>query len=101
MSDTVKPEPQSAASENARTAPIENPRDGATDKGLFLCRLDDRGDLVVYVWGDNATDASDGAEEYAQAQGWEVDEDDLAIFEVPGTSADFAHVFFRSTLLAE
>lgn len=67
------------------STPIANPRDATPGGRLYLCRLDDRGDLTVYVWADNAMDASEWAEEYASKQGWEVDEDDLVIFPVLDT----------------
>lgn len=65
--------------------PVANPSDATPEGRLYLCRLDDRGDLTVYVWADNATDASDEAKEYATKQGWEVAEDDLAIYPVYNT----------------
>lgn len=67
------------------TTPIANPLDATPEGRLYLCRLDDRGDLTVYAWADNASDAGDEAEEYATKQGWEVEEDDLAIYPVYNT----------------
>jgi hypothetical protein len=48
---------------------------------LWCVRLDDRGDLCVYVWGGpgltTEQDAAEEAEEYANRQGWEYEEEDV------------------------
>lgn len=80
---------------------ILNPGDASDDARLTFVRLDDRGDLGAYVWGPmSCDDAIEYAMEHAEAQGWEVDEDDATCFDV----IDFEEhevVLFRSALLVE
>lgn len=53
---------------------------------LYYVRLDDRGDLGCYVWTGGGirgpSDATEEAEAHAQREGWEVSEDDVAVFTV-------------------
>ena len=51
--------------------------------GARAVRVDDRGDLQVYVWGCvTVDDAIETAEEYAAGRHWAFDEEDLAAFQV-------------------
>jgi hypothetical protein len=62
---------------------IANPEDHDRDGRLTCVRVDDRGDLMVYVWGCSTVDDALGlAEEYAQKREWAFDEEDLAAFQV-------------------
>lgn len=83
---------------------IVNPEAADLDATLFCVRLDDRGDLAVFVWDVSSDEAAEEAEEYAAQQGWDINEDDLNPFEVGCDEqgrTDRAIVFFRSTLLSE
>ena len=60
---------------------IANPRAAAEDVRLACVRIDDRGDLCVFVWlawGMSVADACDEAQEHADRQGWGYDPDDVA-----------------------
>ncbi len=74
------------AGTDARTWPwvhdIANPRDFERDGMLYCVRVDDRGDLCVYVWGGTETDAVEAAEEHARKQDWQFNEEDIAVFGV-------------------
>ncbi len=78
---------------------IANPEAAGPDERLYCVRLDDRGDLCAYVWGMNLWDAAEEAEEYAAKQGWKIEEDDVAVFEVNAYDHDI--VLFRSKMLTE
>ena len=59
---------------------IANPRRAADDVQLACVRIDDRGDLCVFVWlawGMSIDDACSEAEEHADRQGWGYDPDDV------------------------
>jgi hypothetical protein len=47
---------------------------------LTKVRIDDRGDLCVYVWGLDDVDAMDEAIDYADESGWEFDEEDVTVW---------------------
>lgn len=62
---------------------ILNPESAGPDARLTFVRLDDRGDLGVYVWGAmTCADACEWAMEHAAAEGWQVDEEDVDCFAV-------------------
>ena len=62
---------------------ILNPGEAGPGARLRFVRLDDRGDLGVYVWGAmTCDDACEWAMEHAHAQGWGVDEEDVMVFRV-------------------
>lgn len=53
------------------------------DGRLTCVRLDDRGDLLVYVWGcRTVVDAIEEAQEHAERKGWPIREEDLEVFQV-------------------
>lgn len=74
---------------------ILNPGEAGPDARLTFVRLDDRGDLGVYVWGPlTCNDAVEWALEHAAAEGWQVDEEDVACFAVPAEDREI--VLLRS-----
>lgn len=89
-----------AARDRSFVQHVLNPGDAGEDARLTFVRLDDRGDLGAYVWGPmSCDDAVEYAMEYAEAQDWEVDEDDVACFQ--NIDDDREVVLFRSALLTE
>jgi hypothetical protein len=75
-----------APRERVRQFDIVNPREAIyrqfNDLILYRVQLDDRGDLCVFVWADDADGAMELGEGYAQTKGWRVDERDTRMFEV-------------------
>lgn len=51
--------------------------DASSTTTLTKVRLDDRGDLCLYVWGLEDSDAMDEADDYASEAGWEVSPEDV------------------------
>jgi len=70
---------------------IVNPNEASyrqfNDLTLYRVRLDDRGDLCVFVWADHADDALTLAEQYAQKKRWEVREQDASVYETSDETA--------------
>ena len=62
---------------------------GDCSQVLYAVRIDDRGDLLVYVWTglgvSSMDDIAEEAEDYARKAGWEYDEDDVTVFRVRDT----------------
>jgi hypothetical protein len=62
---------------------VANPKicDPIEDLELYKIRIDDRGDLCVYVFSalgiNSADDATEEAEAYARKHGWTFDEEDV------------------------
>ena len=62
---------------------ILNPGEAGPGARLTFVRLDDRGDLGVYVWGPlTCVDACEWAMEHARSRGWGVDDEDVTCFQV-------------------
>ena len=49
----------------------------------YFVRVDDRGDLGVYVKAGSPDDAIEAAEEHAVWSGWEYDEEDVMVVTIP------------------
>ena len=64
---------------------VANPRAAAEDVRLACVRIDDRGDLCVYVWlawGMSVDDACAFGQRHADRQGWGYDPDDVSVWTV-------------------